>query len=179
MKDLLDLCKSEFRAATWLRTSPQWVWPSSFLGLLACFDLQPHFPLSPLPPLTALQLFPPSNNPNSNVIPALDFCTWNCLYLKHSASRLFWLGSGQVSLTTYLKIPADSSHVQSHHPAYVSSLYLPLCKWYCFLVTCVVKAWILSQPFFLLSLEQCRAYRRRSITICYGWKIFWLRSRGG
>lgn len=144
----------------------------------------PHFPISPSSPPTTLQPFLFfSNIYSSKLIPAQDFCTWNCLCLKCSVSRLSWLASvhhsGQFFPDRLFESLQQTLVTFNLLSCFLSFFVLSTaCNYIVSLLACVVKAWtFVSIIIFLLFLEQCMAYSRGSITICYGWKIFWLLSR--
>lgn len=147
-------------------------WPALVFNLISR-SLHPH-------PSPHSYLLFSSNIPHSQLIPAHNFCIWNHFCLKCSAPRLSCLLQcvTQVSILWPLiwKSPADSSHFSSPH--LFSSLYLSVCK--IALCTCFFVYWRHRlRHYIFLFLEQCMAYSRRSITICYGWKISWLLSRRG
>lgn len=153
MKDLQDLCKSALRQQPHLEPPPNGcgLHPSLFCLPAQISNLISHSPHCH-PSLHSSLLFS-SNNPNSKVIPALDFCTWNCLYLKSSASRLSWLGFCSVLRSGFPDhLFENPSRLQSLSISPTLLTFL-LCTYHCVndiasWLTCVVKAWILSQPFF-------------------------------
>lgn len=103
--------------------------------------------------------------------------------MKHSASGLSFCLSLSSGLPDHLFERSQQTLFTFNRTTLISFPFYCTChsvKLSClFAYLCSKSMDFVSTIIFLLFLEQCITYSRRSITICYGWKIFWLLSRRG
>lgn len=153
MKDLQDLCKSEFRAAASFRTSPSGcgLCPSLYCLPAQISNLISHSPHCH-PSLHSSLLFS-SNNPNSKV-----YSSPKLLHLKLPLPEILslWALLAGLLLSAQVRFPWPLIWKSQQTPVtfnLTTLLIFLLCTYHCVndiasWLTCVVKAWILSQPFF-------------------------------